>query len=71
MVQAVAGGVLYQAGPDSEEGDGTGVTYSFPGASAAQSSIFQAFDLILGISHASNPGRAQFVEEIRKSMPGE
>lgn len=62
---------MYQAGPNSEEGDGTGVTYSFPGSSAAQSSIFKAFDLILGISHASNPGRAKFVEESLKSMPGE
>lgn len=69
-VKAIPGGVLYQTGPDSEKGDGTGVKYSIPGASAAQSPIFQAFDLILGISHASNPGRAKFVEEMRKSMPG-
>lgn len=67
--QAIPGGVLYQAGANSEEGDGTGVKYSMPGATAAQSPIFQALDLILGITHTENSGRSQFVEKMRKSMP--
>lgn len=62
--QNVEGGVRYEA-------DGPEVTnYKLPGATAAQSSLFQALDTILGISHAESPSRRQFMLSMRKAMPG-
>ncbi|KAG8836355.1 hypothetical protein FRC17_005641 [Serendipita sp. 399] len=61
--QSIEGGVRYLTGDERED------VYHFPGASAAQSSLFQALDILLGVFHGYSE-RAEFVQQMRKSMPG-
>uniref|UniRef100_G3VWQ4 Indoleamine 2,3-dioxygenase 1 n=1 Tax=Sarcophilus harrisii TaxID=9305 RepID=G3VWQ4_SARHA len=41
----------------------------FAGGSAAQSSIMQCFDALLGIQHTTENGNAKYLEEMRNYMP--
>lgn len=48
--------------------EGEGIVHRFPGASAAQSPLFQSLDVLLGVKHSSG-GREAFVKEMQKAMP--
>ncbi|KAG9082081.1 Indoleamine 2,3-dioxygenase 1 [Ceratobasidium sp. UAMH 11750] len=65
-------GVFYPSELDGTPENGKGEWLKLGGATAGQSSLFQAFDILLDVKHLTDGGtnRAEFVKEMRKSMPG-
>lgn len=57
-------GLVYDDGRDGEE-----YCRAYAGGSNAQSSLIQFFDIVLGISHASNSNQS-FITDMRAYMPG-
>ena len=54
-----------------DDGSGNKEHYKYGGGSAAQSSLFQFCDIVLGIHHGHNGDEAkEFVKDIRNYMPG-
>jgi indoleamine 2,3-dioxygenase len=54
-------GIFY---PSEDDGE----WLKLSGGTAAQSSLFQALDILLGVQHT--PERVQFVRSMREAMPG-
>ncbi|ELU40239.1 IDO domain-containing protein [Rhizoctonia solani AG-1 IA] len=59
-------GVFYPSSPDGTKGE----WLKLSGATAGQSSLFQAFDALLMVVHPNNQDQGPFAKKMRKAMPG-
>ncbi|KAF8753649.1 P-loop containing nucleoside triphosphate hydrolase protein [Rhizoctonia solani] len=58
-------GVFYPSSPDGTKGE----WLKLSGATAGQSSLFQAFDALLMVVHPNNQDQGPFAKKMRKAMP--
>ncbi|QRW22094.1 indoleamine 2,3-dioxygenase [Rhizoctonia solani] len=58
-------GVFYPSSPDGTKGE----WLKLSGATAGQSSLFQAFDTLLMVVHPNNQDQGPFAKKMRKAMP--
>ncbi|EUC59206.1 indoleamine 2,3-dioxygenase [Rhizoctonia solani AG-3 Rhs1AP] len=58
-------GVFYPSSPDGTQGE----WLKLSGATAGQSSLFQAFDALLMVVHPNNQDQGPFAKKMRKGMP--
>ncbi|KAG9124296.1 hypothetical protein FRC07_012096 [Ceratobasidium sp. 392] len=65
-------GVFYPSEIDGTPENGKGEWLKLSGATAGQSSLFQAFDMLLDVKHphVGETNRAEFTKSMRKGMPG-
>ncbi|QRV94704.1 indoleamine 2,3-dioxygenase [Ceratobasidium sp. AG-Ba] len=65
-------GVFYPSDIDGTPENGKGEWLKLSGATAGQSSLFQAFDILLDVEHPATgeTNRAEFVKSMRRAMPG-
>ncbi|KAG8736533.1 hypothetical protein FRC12_017565 [Ceratobasidium sp. 428] len=65
-------GVFYRSESGGTPENSKGEWLKLSGATAGQSSLFQAFDILLDVEHLATgeTNRAQFIKAMRKAMPG-
>lgn len=62
--------MFYPAVADGTSSNGDGEWLKLSGSTAGQSSLFQALDLLLTITHPGDQDQGPFVKAMRKAMPG-